>query len=157
MGGAKLYIQVQAEDFDINEEMLRAYNNNKAIGAAVSFVGYCRDENGTLAALELEHYPKMSQKELTAIAKIASDRWQLHSITIIHRYGKIATGEQIVLVIVTSSHRHDAFLAASFLMDFLKTDAPFWKKELLKNGENGGWVSNREHDSLMRNKWNGDD
>jgi len=155
--GARLHIQVQAEDFDIHAEMERARHNNQAIGAAVSFVGYCRDENGTLSALELEHYPEMSQKQLTAIATSASDRWQLYSITIIHRYGKIAAGEQIVLVIVTSSHRHDAFLAASFLMDFLKTDAPFWKKEHLKNGETCGWVSAREHDTLMRNKWNGDD
>ena len=101
----------------------------------MTFSGLCRDEGGTLAALELEHYPGMAEAEITRIALEAAERWPVTGLTAIHRVGKIAPGENIVLVIAASPHRQAAFEAASFLMDFLKTDAPFWKKEHRSGGE----------------------
>lgn len=127
--------------------------NRFDIGAIVSFVGLCRDEAGRLAALELEHYPGMAEKKAKAIAQEALQRWPLQGITIIHRYGLIAPGEQIVLVLTSSSHRQAAFEAAEFLMDYLKTRAPFWKREHLKDGTCGGWVEARDADDTAMKRW----
>lgn len=123
------------------------------IGAVVTFTGLCRDEQGTLAALELEHYPGMAEEEIWRVADDAQARWPLMGLTVIHRFGKIAPGGNIVLVIAASAHRHAAFEAASFLMDFLKTRAPFWKKEHLANGISGAWVDAREADDLAAERW----
>ncbi|MEC9404089.1 MAG: molybdenum cofactor biosynthesis protein MoaE, partial [Pseudomonadota bacterium] len=118
-------VRVQAEDFDLQAESLRLTEGRKDVGALVTFTGLCRDEAGTLAALELEHYPGMAEAELTRIAGEAAERWPLTGLTVIHRFGKIAPGHNIVLVIAASSHRRAAFEAADFLMDYLKTRAPF--------------------------------
>ena len=119
----------------------------------VTFSGLCRDEAGTLAALELEHYPGMAQAEISRIAEEAVQRWPLTGLTAIHRYGKIEPGENIVLVVAASSHRQAAFDAAGFLMDYLKSRAPFWKKEHRKDGSEGGWVDAKEADDAALERW----
>ncbi|MBB4121682.1 molybdenum cofactor biosynthesis protein MoaE [Martelella radicis] len=146
-------IRIQAEDFDIATEQDRLGANRANIGALVSFTGLCRDENGQLEALELEHYPGMAESEITRIAKTAIDRFGLLGLTAIHRYGRIRPGENIVLVVAAAKHRQAAFDGAAFVMDFLKTDAPFWKKEHLKDGGETGWVEARETDLSARSKW----
>lgn len=146
-------IHVQLEDFDVAAESERLTSGRKDVGALVSFVGLCRDEAGTLSALELEHYPGMAEAELSRIAKEAIDRWPLTGLTVIHRYGKIAPGENIVLVIAASAHRRAAFEAADFLMDYLKTRAPFWKKEHLVSGENSSWVEAKAGDDDDAARW----
>jgi molybdopterin synthase catalytic subunit len=127
-------VVIQAQDFDTAAEIARLTASRKDVGAVVIFTGLCRDEEGRLAALELEHYPGMAEAEITRIATEASQRWPLTGITAIHRFGKIAPGENIVLVVTASTHRQAAFEAASFLMDYLKSRAPFWKKEHLADG-----------------------
>ena len=122
-------IRVQAQDFDPAAEARLLTQNDAGIGAVVTFTGLCRDEGGALSALELEHYPGMAEAEMTRIAGLAIERFELRGLTVIHRYGKIATGDNIVLVIAASSHRQAAFDGANFVMDYLKTAAPFWKKE----------------------------
>lgn len=149
-------IRVQSEDFDLNAEMARLTARSNNIGALVSFTGLCRDEDGRLSALELEHYPGMAEEKLREIAKQASSRWPLNGVTIIHRFGKITPGENIVLVIAASSHRRAAFEAADFLMDFLKTDAPFWKKEHLIDGSAGTWVETKDGDEYDKKRWHRD-
>ena len=119
-------IRVQREDFDVAAEIARLTEGSGDTGAVVTFSGLCRDEAGTLAALELEHYPGMAEAEMTRIAGEALDRWPLTGLTAIHRHGRIAPGENIVLVVAASPHRQAAFKAASFMMDYLKTSAPFW-------------------------------
>lgn len=148
-----LSISVRSEDFDIAAEIDRIGKNRKEIGAIVTFTGLCRDEDGQLAALELEHYPGMAQAEISRMAKQAMERWPLNGLTIIHRYGLIKPGENIVLVVAASRHRHAAFEAASFLMDYMKTNAPFWKREHLADGTVGGWVSSKEEDEESRKRW----
>ena len=123
------------------------------IGAVVSFSGLCRDEQGTLSALELEHYPGMAEAEIARIATEAVQRWPLQGLTAIHRHGKIAPGENIVLVVATSAHRQAAFEAANFLMDYLKSRAPFWKKEHRADGSEGGWVDAKETDDKAARRW----
>ena len=123
------------------------------IGAVVAFTGYCRDEGGTLAALELEHYPGMAEAEIGRIAGEAAERWPLLGLTAIHRYGRIAPGEPIVLVLAASAHRQAAFEAASFLMDYLKTRAPFWKKEHRADGTEGDWVAAKDEDDDAAARW----
>lgn len=146
-------IRVQAEDFDISEESARLTDGRADVGAVVTFSGLCRDEGGTLAALELEHYPGMAEAEIGRIAAQAAERWPLTGLTVIHRFGKIAPGENIVLVVTASAHRQAAFEAASFLMDFLKTRAPFWKKEHAKDGTVGGWVEAKDADDEAAERW----
>lgn len=146
-------IRIQAEDFNLESEVSKLTKNSNDIGAVVTFSGLCRDEKGTLAALELEHYPGMAEAEIRKIAKEAIDRFNLTGMTAIHRYGKILPGENIVLVIAASPHRHAAFDGANFLMDFLKTNAPFWKKEHLKNGKEGKWVDARDSDVKAASRW----
>nr|WP_245413425.1 molybdenum cofactor biosynthesis protein MoaE [Mangrovicella endophytica] len=124
-----------------------------AIGGLVTFSGYCRDEGGRLSALELEHYPGMAEREIAGIAWQALERWPLLACRAVHRTGRILPGEEIVFVGCAAEHRHAAFEAASFLMDFLKTRAPFWKREHLKDGSTGGWVEHKDTDDLAADKW----
>lgn len=147
------HIRIQAEDFDIAAEIARLTQGRPDVGAIVSFTGLCRDEGGRLAALEIEHYPGMAQAEIARIAGEALDRWPLSGLTVVHRFGRIAPGEGIVLVVTASAHRHAAFEAATFLMDYLKSRAPFWKKEHGKDGSEGAWVEAKDADDLAARKW----
>jgi molybdopterin synthase catalytic subunit len=149
-------VRVQAEDFDTAAEIARLTRGRRDVGAVVTFTGLCRDEDGRLAALELEHYPAMADAEIARIASEAMERWPLTGVSVIHRYGKIVPGENIVLVVTASTHRHAAFDAASFLMDYLKSRAPFWKKEHLREGGEGGWVDAREIDKAAAGRWKRD-
>ncbi|MBB3948065.1 molybdopterin synthase catalytic subunit [Rhizobium skierniewicense] len=146
-------IRVQAQDFDAAVEARLLRNTDKSIGAIVTFTGLCRDDGGTLSALELEHYPGMAEAEMLRIASLAIDRFDLLGLTAIHRYGKIATGDNIVLVIAASRHRQAAFDGANFVMDYLKTAAPFWKKEHGKDGTSGNWITARDADESAKDKW----
>lgn len=147
-----LRISVQAEDFDIAAEVARVRAGQTDVGAIVTFSGVCRDEGGTLGALELEHYPGMAEEELGRIAREAAERWQLSAASIIHRFGRIAPGENIVLVVTASAHRQAALDAAGFLMDFLKTRAPFWKKEHAA-GTEAHWVEAKSADDSATERW----
>ena len=144
-------VRVQCEDFDLGFEMavLRAGSTN--IGALVSFSGLVRDDTGDLQTLELEHYPSMTKKALAEIEAEACRRWNLNATLIIHRYGSLKPGEQIMMVAVASRHRKVAFEAADFLMDFLKSRAPFWKKETGISG--AGWVDAKEDDEAFLKRW----
>jgi molybdopterin synthase catalytic subunit len=146
-------IRIQPEVFDLAAESDLLSARRADIGALVAFTGLCRDEGGTLSALELEHYPGMAEEEIARIAAEAAERWPLLGLTIIHRHGRIAPGEPIVLVLAASSHRQAAFEAASFLMDYLKTRAPFWKKEHRSDGTTGDWVSAKDADDTAAAKW----
>ena len=146
-------IRVQRQDFDAAAESARLSAGRADVGAVVTFTGLCRDENGTLNALELEHYPGMAEAEIARIARQAIERWPVTGLTVIHRHGKIAPGENIVLVVAASSHREAAFEAADFMMDFLKTRAPFWKKEHRKDGSEGGWVEAKDADDAAAERW----
>lgn len=147
-------IRVQREDFDPAAESQVLSAGRKDIGALVSFVGLCRDEAGTLSALELEHYPGMAETEMTRIADLAIERFSLLGLTAIHRFGRIEAGAQIVLVIAAAPHRQAAFDGANFVMDFLKTSAPFWKKEHAQDGTSGDWVAAKDADDTARDRWN---
>lgn len=146
-------VRVQANNFDLTEETAKLTADRFDIGAVVTFTGLCRDEGGQLSALELEHYPGMAEAEISRIAERAAERWPITGLTVIHRFGKIAPGENIVLVIAASPHRQAAFDAANFLMDFLKTRAPFWKKEHLKSGQDNGWVDAKDLDEQALTRW----
>ena len=146
-------IRVQHEDFDLSAESRALTEGRADIGAVVSFTGLCRDEARTLSALELEHYPGMAEAEIRRIGEEAITRFGLIGLTAIHRFGKIAPGGQIVLVIATAPHRQAAFDGASFMMDYLKTSAPFWKKEPRPDGTAGDWVSAKDADDKARDKW----
>ncbi|MBB4273815.1 molybdenum cofactor biosynthesis protein MoaE [Rhizobium mongolense] len=146
-------IRVQREDFDLQTEVDRLKKAAPGIGAIVTFSGLCRDEGGILAALELEHYPGMAEAEMTRIAELAIERFALLGLTAIHRFGKIAARESIVLVIAAAPHRQAAFDGANFVMDYLKTSAPFWKKEHGTDGSAGDWVSAKDADDAARDKW----
>ncbi|MGL4489543.1 MAG: molybdenum cofactor biosynthesis protein MoaE [Rhizobiaceae bacterium] len=153
MASAKPIVRIQAADFDIQSEISTMIKGRADIGAIVTFSGLCRDEGGTLAALELEHYPGMAEEEISRIAAKACDRWPVTNLLAIHRFGKIAPGGNIVLVVAASPHREAAFAAASYLMDFLKTRAPFWKKEHRKDGTSGVWVDAKEKDDQALSRW----
>ena len=144
---------MQRETFDLGEQTRDLAEGSAGIGAAVTFTGYCRSEGGALAALELEHYPGMAEAELARIADEAIARWPLLGLTVIHRYGRIKPGEPIVLVIAASAHRNAAFDAASFLMDYLKTRAPFWKKEHRADGSASEWVAAKDQDDSAAARW----
>jgi molybdopterin synthase catalytic subunit len=146
-------VRIERQDFDIAAEVARLTQGRNDVGAVVTFSGLCRDEGGRLAALELEHYPGMAEGEITRIATQAIARWPLTGLTAIHRHGKIAPGENIVLVVAASSHRQAAFEAASFLMDYLKSQAPFWKKEHLADGSTGEWVAAKDSDAAATERW----
>ncbi|MEM8651774.1 MAG: molybdenum cofactor biosynthesis protein MoaE [Pseudomonadota bacterium] len=146
-------VRIQAEDFDVNEEIRKLTEGRGDVGAVVTFSGLCRDEGSTLSALELEHYPGMAEAEIKRIASDAIERFGLLGMTAIHRYGKIAPGDNIVLVIATSPHRQASFDGANYLMDFLKTRAPFWKKEHMATGEAGDWVDAKDVDDQAMERW----
>ena len=146
-------IRVQREAFDLDLETRRLTDGRKDVGALVAFTGWCRDERGTLVALELEHYPGMAEEEIGRIAAEATQRWPLLGLTVLHRYGRIEPGEPIVLVIAASAHRAAAFEAANFLMDFLKTRAPFWKKEHRVGSTADEWVVAKELDDRAAERW----
>lgn len=146
-------VRIQREVFDATAENAALTKGRADIGAVVSFTGLCRDEGGRLSALELEHYPGMAEDEIGRIARTAGERWPLLGLTIIHRYGLVEPGEEIVLVLAASAHRETAFEAASFLMDYLKTRAPFWKREHLKDGTVGEWVAAKAADDMAVGRW----
>ena len=146
-------VRVQAERFDLAAEVHALSEDRKDIGAVATFTGLCRDEGGRLAALELEHYPGMAEAEIGRMATEAEARWPLTGLTVIHRFGKLIPGEPIVLVVTASSHREAAFEAAKFLMDFLKTRAPFWKKEYRVDGNVGDWVEAKASDDDAADRW----
>jgi molybdopterin synthase catalytic subunit len=146
-------IRVQPADFDLAAEVAALTAGRHDIGAVVTFTGLCRDEQGSLSALELEHYPGMAEAEMQHIGQLAIERFSLLGLTAIHRYGKILPGENIVLVIAAAPHRQAAFDGASFVMDFLKTSAPFWKKEHAKDGTARDWVAAKDADDAARDKW----
>ena len=150
-------IRVQQEDFDVGAEIAAMRNDNardvSKIGAIAAFVGLVRDinDNAGVATLTLEHYPGMTEKALATIVAEAESRWSLLGCTVIHRVGTLKPTDQIVMVIVASSHRGHAFEACQFIMDYLKTDAPFWKKEVTSEGER--WVDSRESDAAAASRW----
>ena len=146
-------IRVQTENFDIGAEIETLRAGRTDIGAIVSFAGTVRDtaKGEAISLMTLEHYPGMTEKELERIEAEANERWPLQASLIVHRYGPMAPGENIVLVVTASPHRQAAFEATQFLMDFLKTDAPFWKKEAGPDG--GDWVDARESDDDALKRW----
>ena len=145
-------IVVQTEDFDLTSEVELIKSTNSSIGAVVSFIGTVRDLiSESLISLTLEHYPGMTEKSLRSIADKARKKWEIESVTIIHRVGTLGIGDQIVLVITSSKHRQAAFDSCNYIMDFLKTDAPFWKKEVSDKEEK--WVGKRESDEEQKKRW----
>ncbi|MGN6231699.1 MAG: molybdopterin synthase catalytic subunit MoaE [Trinickia sp.] len=146
-------VRVQTEDFDLSAEVAALRAENPKIGAVVAFVGTVRDlsDGDSVAAMELEHYPGMTEKALEAIVEEAKRRWPGSELLIVHRVGKFFPRDQIVLAAATSAHRHDAFDACSFVMDYLKTQAPFWKKETTPNGAR--WVDARVSDDAALRRW----
>lgn len=146
-------IRVQVEDFDVAAEIGRLTSGRRDVGAVVTFTGLCRDEGGMLAALELEHYPGMAEAEIARIASEAAERWPVTGLTAIHRSGRVPPGANIVLVVAASPHRQAAFEAASFLMDYLKSSAPFWKKEHRVDGSAGDWVAAKDSDEAAAARW----
>jgi molybdopterin synthase catalytic subunit len=146
-------VRVQREDFDTAAEVARLTHGRADTGAVVTFTGLCRDEAGTLSALELEHYPGMAEAEIGRICAEAAERWPVTGVSVIHRHGLIRPGENIVLVVTASAHRQAAFDAANFLMDYLKSRAPFWKKEHRLDGSSGQWVDAKESDDGALARW----
>ena len=150
-------IRVQQGDFDPGAEAEALARGRTDVGAVVSFVGHCRDEGGSLTALELEHYPGMAEDEIARAASEAEARWPLLGLTVIHRYGHIGPGERIVLVAVAAEHRGAAFAAAEMLMDYLKTRAPFWKRAIRVDGGVEGWIEAKGEDDRSAARWSGAD
>jgi molybdopterin synthase catalytic subunit len=150
-------MRLQQEPFDAAAEARALTHGRTDIGAVVTFTGICRgDENGEpIAGLTLDHYPGMAEAEIGRHIEAAERRWSLRGVTVIHRYGRITPGEDIVLVVTASSHRHDAFAAAEFLMDYLKTRAPFWKRvERAEGGTvTGSWVDAKSSDDAAADRW----
>jgi molybdopterin synthase catalytic subunit len=146
-------IRIQQDDFDVAQEIARLSKGRTDVGAVVSFAGICRGTEGSepIAALTLEHYPEMAEAEIRRHAEEAIARWPLQGLTIIHRFGRITPGENIVLVVTASSHRQAAFQAAEFLMDYLKTNAPFWKQE--ESARGASWIEARDHDDAAAARW----
>jgi molybdopterin synthase catalytic subunit len=146
-------IRIQEADFDIAQEIAAMGHGRTDIGAVVSFTGICRgSENGEpIAALTLEHYPGMAEAEIRRHAEEAMSRWPLSGLTVIHRVGRITPGENIVLVVTASQHRQAAFQAAEFLMDYLKSSAPFWKRE--ESARGSSWIEARDQDDAAAARW----
>jgi molybdopterin synthase catalytic subunit len=149
-------IRVQREDFDVGAELERLSAGNSRIGGVASFIGLVRDMGGDdrVSALTLEHYPGMTEKKLAEIETEAHRRWPLDAVLIIHRYGRLVPGDRIVLVAAASPHREAALAACQFLIDWLKTDAPFWKSEETPAGER--WVVSRAEDEAAKRRWTTD-
>ena len=146
-------VLVQEAPFDLAEETARFAKGEGGSGAIVTFTGVVRDNDaGTLSAMEIEHYPGMTEAALTDIATRAQDRWNLGDVLVIHRYGRMAPGETIMMVATAAPHRRDAFEAAEYLMDFLKSRAPFWKREITANGASE-WVEAKDADEDALSRW----
>ncbi len=148
-----LHISIQTEDFDVSAELAALRLGDKRVGAVCSFVGTVREHNAgaSVAAMELEHYPGMTEKSIAAMGEEAFRRFDIFAARVIHRVGLLAPLDQIVLVAVTSAHRGESFQACEFLMDYLKTQAPFWKKESAADGAR--WVDARESDDAALARW----
>lgn len=147
-------VRVQHEDFDVGMELTTLRRARKDIGAVASFIGQVRDfsEGDAVACMTLEHYPGMTEKALTQIVDQAKQRWDIFDALVIHRIGELSPLDQIVLVAVSSAHREEAFSACQFIMDYLKTEAPFWKKEQTPSGAR--WVEAKASDDSARERWN---
>ena len=150
---ARLSVSVQTETFEVADEFARLQANDRGIGAIVSFVGLVRDLNlaDDVVALELEHYPGMTEKSLMRILEQASARWSIQAARVVHRVGKMHPGAPIVIVLTASAHRQDAYDANQFIMDYLKTEAPFWKKEWTSDGPR--WIDARDSDHQSAARW----
>lgn len=144
-------VAVQSQPFDVGSEVSAFTAGVRGAGAVVSFTGLVRDESGTLSGMEIEHYPGMTEKAIRGIAEEAVSRWSLVDALVIHRHGKLQPGEAIMMVATAAPHRADAFAAAEFLMDYLKSRAPFWKKELGAKGE--AWVAAKDADEDALKRW----
>jgi molybdopterin synthase catalytic subunit len=146
-------VRVQTEDFDVGAEIARLRRGNPKVGAVASFVGVVRDLNDgdSVGRMTLEHYPGMTEKAIEAIVAEARSRWDIIDVTVVHRVGELKPTDQIVLVVVASGHRGEAFAACEFIMDYLKTRAPFWKKEETPQG--GRWVEARASDDDAAERW----
>ena len=144
-------LSVQEAAFDLGAEANRFSHDLKGVGAVVTFTGLVRDNGGQLTAMEIEHYPGMTEKAISAIMDEAVARWGLADALVIHRYGVLRSGEPIMMVATAASHRGDAFAAAEFLMDYLKSRAPFWKKEISANGAD--WVAAKDSDEAALTRW----
>jgi len=146
-------VRIQSEDFDAGREIAALRRDNPGIGAIASFIGVVREINDgdKVAAMTLEHYPGMTEKSIAAIIEQAKSRWRIFDALVIHRIGRLKPLDQIVLVVVTGAHRGDAFAACEFIMDYLKTRAPFWKKEETPAGAR--WVESRESDEAAAERW----
>jgi molybdopterin synthase catalytic subunit len=146
-------IRIQEADFDIAQEIAALTSGRSDVGAVVTFSGICRgSENGEpIAALTLEHYPGMAEAEIKRHTDEAISRWPLTGLTVVHRVGRIRPGENIVLVLAASQHRQAAFAAAEFLMDYLKANAPFWKRE--ESAKGTSWIEARDHDNAAAARW----
>ncbi|KPQ06722.1 MAG: molybdopterin synthase catalytic subunit MoaE [Rhodobacteraceae bacterium HLUCCA12] len=145
-------VRVQSAAFDYGAECAAFAQGAGDAGAVVTFAGIVRDEGGRLSAMEIEHYPGMTERALAAIEDEARERWHLSDALIIHRFGPLAPGEIIMMVATAARHRGDAFAAAEYLMDYLKSRAPFWKKETTAKGD-AGWVDARESDEAALKRW----
>ena len=144
-------LSVQEAAFDLGAEANRFSRDLKGVGAVVTFSGLVRDNGGQLTSMEIEHYPGMTEKAISAIMEEAVARWGLADALVIHRYGVLRSGEPIMMVATAASHRADAFAAAEFLMDYLKSRAPFWKKEISANGAD--WVAAKDSDEAALTRW----
>lgn len=146
-------VRIQTEDFDLTQEIAQLRAGNAKVGAIVSFTGTVRDlnEGASVAEMELEHYPGMTEQAIQAIIEQAKARWPIYGALVIHRVGPLKPMDQIVLVAVTSPHRGEAFAACEFIIDYLKTEAPFWKKE--QTPEGARWVDARSSDDEALKKW----
>jgi molybdopterin synthase catalytic subunit len=146
-------VRVQTEDFDAGREIALLRQGNPQVGAVAAFVGVVRDMNdgSKVADMELEHYPGMTEKAISDIISQAKSRWNIFDTLVVHRIGHLKPTDQIVLVVVASAHRGDAFAACEFVMDYLKTRAPFWKKELTPDGAR--WVESRSSDDAAAERW----
>ena len=146
-------VRIQTTDFDVGAEIAALRRGNPRIGAVASFVGLVRDTNegGAVAEMALEHYPGMTEKAIEEIIVQAQARWNVLDALVVHRVGTLRPTDQIVLVVVASAHRGDAFAACEFIMDYLKTRAPFWKKE--QTGSGARWVEARESDDIAAGRW----
>jgi molybdopterin synthase catalytic subunit len=149
----RVTIRIQQADFDVAREISALTTGRSDVGAVVSFTGICRgsEDGATIAALTLEHYPGMAEAEIARHAETAMSRWPLSGIRVVHRVGRIAPGENIVLVVTASQHRQAAFEAAEFMMDYLKANAPFWKRVEAAGGTT--WIEARDHDEDAAARW----
>ncbi len=150
----EIFVSVQGHDFNLQFEIESIKNERKNFGGLVSFLGQVRNDRDTekeLLFLELEHYPDMTEREIISICQEAKDRWELGAIRVIHRVGKLVPGDNIVLALVAASHRNEAFKASEFIMDFLKSRVPIWKKEHFE--DNSSWVKSKQSDEELLSRW----